>query len=254
MSTESKPKDITLIVILCAGVLLAGGICGFYYLSKNPATTTRATVAQINALETQVQALKHALEQLEKRQAESHAALQTALATAQKAAATAPPAPTTATDPALTAAIAALAESQKKQQATLAAIADKLNQPPALTATTPALAPPAAVAATPAAPIAPAPPAATRPAPIPSPSNRLELAYKQAWESGKPVIVGQLKNPQSGKMEGGRTLDPVIPQSLGVASWQEWYASEEKARRENFTEQAARELRLQEDKLVEVPK
>lgn len=241
MANENKQLTPGVLIAIAMGPLLAMAVGIGYVELKN-----RDAAKLVNQAEAEGQ-LIHLQAQIRD--------LETKIAQRESSPA---PAATPTPDPALVAALAALAEAQKNQQATLTALAAKLAQPaPAPTQAPAPITPPsqpttATAAATPA--ITTVAPPVPRPAPVSTALNSLEAAYKQAWESGKPVLFGQIRNAQTGQPEGGRTLDPSTAQSLGVASWQEWYASEEKSRREEFTEKAEQELRSGDGKLVEIPK
>ena len=84
--------------------------------------------------------------------------------------------------------------------------------------------------------------------------NTLEAAYKQAWENDKPVVIGQVKDPQTGNLSGGRILDPAGAKAIGVITWREWYLSEEQARREELIREAQLQFFANQERLAEIPK
>ncbi|MEM6256709.1 MAG: FHA domain-containing protein [Planctomycetota bacterium] len=70
--------------------------------------------------------------------------------------------------------------------------------------------------------------------------TRLESAYKQSFETGRPVTVGAgVVDPKTGEVSKGRLIDPAVARALGFESWRDWY----------LTDRHAEQMRLQREAL-----
>jgi hypothetical protein len=65
-----------------------------------------------------------------------------------------------------------------------------------------------------------------------------QLAYKRAWETGLPQMVGGRVEPVTGQRVDGRTLDPTRARSMGITRWQDWYMIDDLAEQERLRQAA----------------
>lgn len=83
------------------------------------------------------------------------------------------------------------------------------------------------------------------PQPAPAAGSRLsdlERAYREAFETGKPVTVGAgVIDPTTGQVSEGRTLDPAVARALGYTTWRDWYLTDMHAERMRLQQQAQRD-------------
>lgn len=88
-------------------------------------------------------------------------------------------------------------------------------------------------------------PANGEPIPSAAPSNRLtvlERAYKDAFESNRPVTVGAgTVDPTTGRVSEGRRIDPSVAKALGFETWRDWYLADEHATRVRLQQDAQRD-------------
>ncbi len=61
-----------------------------------------------------------------------------------------------------------------------------------------------------------------------------QLAYKRAWETGLPELVGGRADPVTGQRIDGRTLDPTRARAMGIQRWQDWYMIDDLAEQERL--------------------
>ncbi len=68
------------------------------------------------------------------------------------------------------------------------------------------------------------------------PLTPVEEAYRIAFETGQPIVIGAGKvNPATGEVTEGRRLDPAAARAAGMKTWRQWY----------FADDVAERLRLQ---------
>lgn len=71
--------------------------------------------------------------------------------------------------------------------------------------------------------------------------SRTEQAYKLAFETGQPITIGAgQKNPMTGIVSEGRTLDPSAAKAAGIKNWRQWYEMDDFAERMRLQQQAMR--------------
>ena len=61
-----------------------------------------------------------------------------------------------------------------------------------------------------------------------------QLAYKRAWETGLPELVGGRVDPASGQAIDGRLVDPTRARAMGITRWQDWYMIDDLAEQERL--------------------
>lgn len=77
--------------------------------------------------------------------------------------------------------------------------------------------------------------------------TKLQLAYKLAFETGKPVTVGKATvDPRTGEVTPARVLDPTAARAAGLTRWRDWYRLDDFAERRRIQRQA-REIRERND-------
>ncbi|MEM1355115.1 MAG: FHA domain-containing protein [Planctomycetota bacterium] len=78
--------------------------------------------------------------------------------------------------------------------------------------------------------------------PRPTRLTDLEQAYKQAFETGRPVTVGAgTVDPTSGRVSEGRRIDPSVAKALGFENWRDWYLTDLNAERSRIQRDAQRQ-------------
>lgn len=86
--------------------------------------------------------------------------------------------------------------------------------------------------------------------------SETERAYKLAWETGKPAVIGAGRiNPETGEVSEGRLLDPAAARAAGVTTWRGWYFMDDLAERTRLKEEASRlkQSTMSEDGLIRLP-
>ena len=82
----------------------------------------------------------------------------------------------------------------------------------------------------------------------------LEAAYKQAFETGEVVTVGQgMRNPLTGELSRGRDLDPAAARAAGARTWREWYVMDDFNERSRIQRQALMHGRVEGEPVVRLP-
>jgi len=70
--------------------------------------------------------------------------------------------------------------------------------------------------------------------------TRLESAYKESFDTGRPITVGAgVVDPKTGEVSKGRLIDPEVAKALGFETWRDWY----------LTDRHAEQMRLQREAL-----
>lgn len=70
----------------------------------------------------------------------------------------------------------------------------------------------------------------------------LELAYRDAFDTGRPVTVGAGQiNAATGRVSEGRRLDPAVAKAQGFTTWRDWYLTDLHAERMRLQLQAQRD-------------
>lgn len=79
-------------------------------------------------------------------------------------------------------------------------------------------------------------------APRPSRLTDLEQAYKQAFETGRPVTVGAgTVDPTNGRVSEGRRIDPSVAKAVGFENWRDWYLTDQNAEMNRVQREAQRQ-------------
>lgn len=77
--------------------------------------------------------------------------------------------------------------------------------------------------------------------------TKLQLAYKLAFETGKPVTVGEASvDPETGEVTAPRVLDPTAARAAGLTRWRDWYRLDDFSERRRM-QREAREFRERSD-------
>lgn len=74
----------------------------------------------------------------------------------------------------------------------------------------------------------------TRPASPEAQLTETQLAYKRAWETGEPIILGARTDAATGVGLEGRVLDPARARANGITRWQDWYMIDDLAEQERL--------------------
>lgn len=89
---------------------------------------------------------------------------------------------------------------------------------------------------------APAEQTSTANTPRPTRLTDLEQAYKQAFETGRPVTVGAgTVDPTTGRVSEGRRIDPSVAKALGFENWRDWYLTDQNAEMNRIQREAQRQ-------------
>lgn len=83
--------------------------------------------------------------------------------------------------------------------------------------------------------------------------TKTQMAYKQAFETGRKVVIGQHIDPATGQKSGGRVLDPRAARLAGITSWRQWYTLDDLAQRLALQQQAAKYVSRSSAALIQIP-
>ncbi|MGB0767611.1 MAG: FHA domain-containing protein [Phycisphaeraceae bacterium] len=77
--------------------------------------------------------------------------------------------------------------------------------------------------------------------------TRLESAYKQSFETSRPMTVGAgIVDPKTGEISKGRRIDPEVAKALGFETWRDWYLTDRHAEQMRIQREALRQRNASE--------